>query len=376
MRVTFLYIGTSIGAGFSSGKEIALFFGDMSPANVALAGLFMALLCALFMIAGKLSLMPKNYAVRLGIFVSAAISLCSMLAGSEYVLKSLSGVPMLGLLMGITAAVIVVLGIEKIKMVNAVCVPLIILMIMIIFFNLETPVHAPGFSLYTPILYSGMDVLLSGAIISEEGKKLSYKEILVSCAFTGMFLGLILFMLQTVVLSDTMHSSMPVLAISERFGLKAVCGILIACAIFTTMVSALQIVTNTAQERFAKTKKLASLGKPYYRDLTAFGALTLFYPISFLGFDFIVDTCYPFISMCGIILTVLVSINMIIKLIKKRKKLILITRDSFPHGADNSNSRSPKSEECRRRRLKRAANNLNHKRNSHSALSSLESGLK
>ena len=53
LRVTFLYIGTIIGAGFASGREIAVFFGDTAPAWVALSALFMGLLAALFMTAGK-----------------------------------------------------------------------------------------------------------------------------------------------------------------------------------------------------------------------------------------------------------------------------------------------------------------------------------
>ena len=157
LKITFLYIGTAIGAGFSSGKEIALFFGDCSPLNVAVSSVFMSLLCALFLIAGKHSVMPKNRLMGFCIFLSAGISLCSMLAGGEYVLRSLSGIPMLGLIMAVAGGIIVVSGIEKIKLLNSVVVPLIILSIFIIFLKLDPQNHSAGFSVAKPILYSGLD---------------------------------------------------------------------------------------------------------------------------------------------------------------------------------------------------------------------------
>lgn len=327
LKITFLYIGTAIGAGFSSGKEIALFFGDSSPINVAISSVFMALLCCLFLIAGKHSLMPKNKLMGFCIFLSAGISLCSMLAGGEYVLKSLSGVPMLGLAMAIIGSVIVVLGIEKIKIVNSLVVPLIIACIAIIFLKLDPQPHAAGFSISKPILYSGLDVLLGGVIISEEGKKLSHKQIFLSCTFICIFLFAILFMLQTVVLSDKMQSSMPVLAVSEKFNLKIICGILIAGAIFTTLVSSLKILSDRIIFSLEKTKLLKSSVEPLNKALVVFLCLLLTYPISFVGFDSIVDTMYPFISWCGVALTAFVILKLIVRCILRLVALSIKRRD-------------------------------------------------
>jgi len=313
LKTTFLYIGTAIGAGFSSGKEIALFFGDASPLNVAVSSVFMALLCGLFLIAGKRGLMPRSRLMGFCIFLSASISLCSMMAGGEYVLRSLSGVPLLGLAMAILGGVIVVLGIEKIKIVNTLLVPLIVLCVALIFLKLDPQSHSLGFSLAKPILYSGLDVLLGGVIISEEGKNLSYKQIFMSCAFISICLFAMLFMLQTVVLADGMHSSMPVLAVAEKFGLKAVCGVLIAAAIFTTLVSSLKIVSDRISDALGASKRLSALGAKNNRSLIVFFCLLIGFPISFVGFDAIVDTMYPFISWCGVALTALVVLRMATK---------------------------------------------------------------
>ena len=365
-KTAFLYIGTAIGAGFSSGKEIALFFGDVSPLNVAISSVFMSLLCGLFLIAGKLDLMPKNKLMGFAIFLSAGISLCSMCAGGEFVMRSMTGVPLLGLAMAILGGIIVVLGIEKIKVVNSLIVPLIVLCVALIFFKLDAQVYTLPFSLTKPILYSGLDVLLGGVIISEEGKKLSYKEIVLSCALICVCLFGLLFMLQTVVLADDLHSSMPVLAVSQKFNLKAVCGVLIAGAIFTTLVSSLKIASDKIAD--AMLAKKLTLGGQSNRSLIIFGCLLIAFPISFVGFDNIVDTMYPFISWCGIVLTAIVVVRLVIKIfrrilraavIRKNKKAAALTGDGAklsPHRNAESDSRDCANDSDTHHRNRRRSN--------------------
>lgn len=264
--------------------------------------------------------MPKNKLMRLGIFISASISLCAMLAGGEFVTMSLSGIPLLGLVMAVLGAVVVVLGIEKIKLVNTLLVPMIVVCIALIFFKLPICSNFAITSIARPIMYSGLDVLLGGVIISEEGKELSFKETLLSCTFICVILFCMLFMLQTIVLTDTIGTSMPVLTISELFGLKAVCGVLIAAAIFTTLVSSLKIVSDTMREMFRKTKKLTVLGKSENKSIVVFGCLTAVYPLSFFGFENIVNSLYPIISICGVILTILVITKLTIHAINSKMK--------------------------------------------------------
>lgn len=321
LKTAFLYIGTAIGAGFSSGREIALFFGKTSPLNVAISSVFMSLLCALFLIAGKLKLMPKGRIVSFFIFLSASISLCSMLAGGDYIMQSMTSIPLaFGLSMTILGGIVVVLGIEKIKGVNAIVVPLIIISIAVIFFMLDKPEHSESFSILKPIMYSGLDVLLGGVIISQEGEKLTFKEIILSCTFICVILFFILYMLQTVVLSDINDSLMPVLAVSERLHLKFFCGVLIAGAIFTTLVSSLKIVTDRVSSFLSRTKKLTFLSYPDKKAFLVFGCLLIAYPLSFFGFDNIVDYLYPFNSICGVVLTVIVVLKLIIFEIKQAHK--------------------------------------------------------
>ncbi len=338
-KTAFLYIGTSIGAGFASGREIALFFGDASPLNVAISSIFMASLCALFLIVGKLDLIPKNNLVQFGIFACASISLVAMLAGGEYVLRSLSNVPLLGLAMAILGGILVVFGIEKIKLANSLLVPLIVLSIALIFSKLSSPARSAVFDISKPILYSGLDVLLGGVIVAEEGKKMSYKQIFASCILIGLFLFAMLFMLQTVVLCDVESSLMPVLTISKQFGLQAVCGVLIATAIFTTLVSSLKLVSDRVSTLFLRTKKLAPLGEQQNKSIVVFLCLIIAYPLSFFGFDAIVDTLYPIISACGVALSAIVTLRLILKLLCKAKSSINLGRNRRHRNRDDTHRR-------------------------------------
>lgn len=324
LKVCFLYIGTIIGAGFASGREIALFFGDTAPLNVACSAIFMAVLELLFLTAGRVGAVPDNTAVRTGVFIAAFSSVAAMLAGGDYALYSLTGVRSLGIIMAVAAGVLVVAGIEKIKLANTLLIPLLIALLIVIYVRNGSPVFQGEFSVVKPLRYSGLDVLLGGIVISREGKKLDKKQIVLTCAFSAAFIGAVLFILQNIVLSDVLHSSMPVLAVAEKVGLKYAAGILIAVAIFTTLVSSLDVLADYTRKSLAeyassKTRKqrggrmlrfAEKFSAPQNKSVAVFATLAVLYPVSFFGFDLIVDTLYPFVSLCGIVTTGWTAFNL------------------------------------------------------------------
>ena len=140
-----------------------------------------------------------------------------------------------------------------------------------------------------------------------------------------------LFMLQTVVLSDTNGSLMPTLAVSEILHLKFACGVLIAGAIFTTLVSSLKIVSDRTSLFLSHTNKLSVLGDEKHKAFVVFFCLLIAYPLSFFGFDNIVDTLYPVNSILGVILFAIVVLRLVFdaaKTLKSKKK-------STPEGVQN-----------------------------------------
>ena len=321
LKVAFLFIGTSIGAGFSTGREIALFFGDTSPWCVALASIFIAIICAVFLLAGKYDLIPQNYVVKIATFFAGAVSLVSMLAGSEKILYDLTGIHLLGLVMILLGAVVVIMGIEKIKWANTILIPLLILMMLVLYFRIGSPLHGGSVSVLKPLHYSGLDVLLSGMVLSKEGKKLTGKQIAITVSAIGLFMFGILFVLQNIVLCDEMLSSMPVLVISTKVNMRVVAGVLITSAIFTTLIGALETVSMYTMDFVSKTKKLNIMSQQKNKCYVVFATLLIAYPISFLGFEKIVDTCYPIVSMLGIILTVFITVKVVIFAVKNKVKI-------------------------------------------------------
>ncbi len=316
----------------------------------------MSLLCALFLIAGKQKMMPQGKIVKLGIFLAASISLCSMLAGGDFIMHSMTGIPLaFGLAMTLLGGIIVVLGIEKIRLLNAVLVPLIVLLIILVFVKLPTPAHSLPFMLSKPILYSGLDVLLGGVIVSKEGENLTYKEIFLSCIMICAFMFGMLFMLQTVVLSDQNASLMPVLAVSDRLHMKWACGVLIAAAIFTTLVSSLKIVSDGVRDFSSNFKRISALSNDENKAIVVFGCLVVAYPLSFFGFDNIVDNLYPFNSVCGVILTCLIVLRYFVRIVsiivkkakekharKRAKSTLQSSHNSYASHQENPHVRTRK----------------------------------
>lgn len=347
-KVCFLYIGTVIGAGFASGKEIALFFGDTAPAGVALAAFFMALPEALFLYAGKHDLMPSGTVVRTGVFIAALSSVAAMLAGCELALDDLTGVAGLGALAAVAAGVLVVLGTEKMKLANALLIPLLLLLLVAVYVKGGAPAFGGTFSLLKPVHYAGLDVLIGGMIISKEGKKLSAKEIFFTCAMSALFLGGVLFMLQNIVLSDETHSSMPVLAVAESVGLKAAAGVLVVIAVFTTLVSSLSILTDESvsalagyaaspsRRRGLLRRAAAFLSSPSHRAAAVFCCLAALYPVSFFGFENIVAALYPFVGACGVVMTAVTAFK--------------VLRCAFSRGGDRTRSRHRRDDDRTRTR--------------------------
>ena len=267
--------------------------------------------------------MPSGTVVRTGVFIAALSSVAAMLAGCELALDDLTGVAGLGALAAVAAGVLVVLGTEKMKLANALLIPLLLLLLVAVYVKGGAPAFGGTFSLLKPVHYAGLDVLIGGMIISKEGKKLSAKEIFFTCAMSALFLGGVLFMLQNIVLSDETHSSMPVLAVAESVGLKAAAGVLVVIAVFTTLVSSLSILTDESvsalagyaaspsRRRGLLRRVAAFLSSPSHRAAAVFCCLAALYPVSFFGFENIVAALYPFVGACGVVMTAVTAFKVL-----------------------------------------------------------------
>lgn len=312
IKIVFTFIGTFIGAGFASGREISLFFGGKSIFVPILSSLVCGGLSLVFMELGRITkgelvkaIFPKTYKAWEYLLCAANfIIFAAMLAGSEYVIHSAAGFVGGGILSGLLTAVIVLGGVEKIKAANLAAVPLIIVMIAIILF-MEPKYNVSGtFSVTSPVLYASMNILSCGLLSA----KLSHNNTKKQSYLAAVMITIILMFLIVAVyleVNGLENKPMPLLDVAKSHGLGFAGSLLIYLAIITTMVGSLS---------------LASHDKP----MPTLILLAAGYLVSLFGFETIVNTAYPAIGVLGIALSVVAVAKLIVLKSQKGKTAVEI----------------------------------------------------
>lgn len=327
-KIASLFVGTIIGAGFASGREIALFFGNMSPLFVAFSGIILGLFAFLFMLAGKRGFKLESSFIAVMVYICSIITAAAMIAASEDILHSMTHLNFLGFASGALGVFIVVKGIEKIKILNVVAVPMIIVLIAVLFFKSGDFSVSGNFGILRPFAYAGLNIFLAGIIITKEGEKSSGKEILLASLMSGVFLAVTLFCIQCII-KGNIDSAMPMLDAANRLNLPIFCDILVFVAVFTTFVSSAQLMFVLTKV-FIEKNKFLSRQNISGAAIPALFTLLLSYLFSLLGFKNIVDWFYPVISVCGIICLAIVlftflktqrSNRILLLFLKKKNKI-------------------------------------------------------
>lgn len=308
IKIVFAFVGTFIGAGFASGREIALFFGGTNLFTPVLSILLCGGMSYIFLELGRLydgepvkAIFSKTHkAWELLLAIANFAVFAAMLAGAEYIVKETLGFTGGGILSGVFAAAIVLGGVEKIKNLNTVIVPCMVAMILFMFFKGSKSDGSGAFKFVSPLLYAAMNMLSCGLLTAKLSKGNSQKESLF-CA------GLIVVILAALILpvyfavGGKESEAMPLLEVAKSLRLGLIGSLLIYLAIITTMVGALS---------------LASSDKPV-PTLSLLGAGWL---VSVFGFKIIVDTAYPIIGVLGAALTFAGLMKLIFVTIQKEKR--------------------------------------------------------
>ncbi len=304
-----LIIGTIIGAGFASGRELISFFGSAIPP-------FTALVCALiifglsfvFLYIGSkigesgISAVNRRLAGKahliLDIFllVNNFIVLAGMLAGID----SLGGMflniaPAYSVISGALSIFVVCKGIKGLLDCNKIVVPVIIVaLILICAFTIRPQGFDGGAfvgkTLGISVIYICMNMMLAGTILTTVGG-LDNKTIALSSALAAILMGTLIALI-VLALNNSGYSSfdMPLMALAKQispfvFGLIA---IVIAISIFTTMLTAMSGLVSWFEPMF-KSKFFASI-------VVLIGG----FAVSNLGFSNVVSYLYPVIGVIGL----------------------------------------------------------------------------
>lgn len=292
-----------IGAGFASGREIALYFGDCSPLVPLFGGILLGVFCYLFLrIGSETDGRPFLLWGKLGFFADAVIkisnlvTLCSMIAASELTLRSLSSHSGGGVITGIISLLIVLLGAKRIRLVNVVVVPLTVAMMTYLFFKEGSLFLIGKLSFLSALCYCSMNIIGGGYLVATMCVGFSKKD----CFFTALTGGVVLTLLIMVVFFTIRNASsfdMPLIEAANRQGKGVIGNIIMYFAVLTTAVSSLSVVSENKPAR-------------------AMAALSIAFVVSVFGFRRIVDRAYPILSALGGAITV----GYAILYCKKRRK--------------------------------------------------------
>lgn len=341
-QVAAVFIGTIVGAGLASGKEITEFFtsfGIKSFLGIILCGviyIFMGIIMSKISIMYKLNsysdvmktISPNFLSKLTGIITTLYLisSASIILAGSGAILNQFFHIPkIIGSLIMLTAALLCLLkdtsGLIKI---NSFIVPsllatitLITILYLIFYKDSFTISNLTSFApkkeglFLSTILYAGYNTLCSSGVLVPLSTEMKKTKIMTMGIISGA-LGLTILcsminLLLTVNQPYIYKYEIPLLFVSTPFGtlIQSLLLIIILMEMFSTEVSDVYSISKTLQQAFKiKFKK------------GIFIVLAIALPISQFGFTNLITTLYP---LFGILSLIFIS-QCVIFYIRKRKE--------------------------------------------------------
>ena len=296
-------LGTVIGAGFISGREIVTFFYGYDPliSSALFATGFTVVLFILFFDSSYVDSKwfscskPLLYIVNLIL----AAGMLSALDGLYLSIFPNNPYPVLSLTALIVSNVVVGEGVEGLKSSNLFLTPIIVLItvILILFSDLNEYVSSGKFSVLLTAEYIGLNVFASSILFSELGKKTNKKTAILGAMTASLILGLLIFFISSAIFhTDSINSDMPLLAVASKNPfLKIVFSVALLFGIFTTLLSC-----HYPLYHFVRTKKAN-----FFVQLLLSATI---YSVSRLGFYNIVSKLYTIMGAIGFLYIIVTSI--------------------------------------------------------------------
>lgn len=315
LKVAFTIVGTLIGAGFASGKEITTFFGCFGTFGYIAILIFcitFAIGIIYFSSIDKDSIpTPLLVAFNIAVFVSEVISITAMIAGLSSILSMLfiSDIPFY--LSLVLIFMIIICGINGLTTTNLILIP--VLFVSIIVFGIRGASSVNSFemaivnssSIYKIMslpLYIGFNLFSIFPIALEFGKKQNKKERTTSAILASTILLILMLCFCVTILnidSTSITSELPLV----MYILKTSPSLIVM--VITTL--AIAITTTIISDGFVLRGLMMKRGENFAN--IAFGFLFIgAFCLSHFGFSAIVETLYPISGFIGLILIILVAI--------------------------------------------------------------------
>lgn len=295
-------IGTVIGSGFISGKEIVVFFsrfGLMSFPCIILSFFLLFFLFKLILNRGERALERlKNSKISFSINILLCLIFSSaMFAGISDLLvfdnKILSFVIFFAIIL--LCVFVFVKGLGGLNKLNLIFVPLMSLIFAILlitaFKNQPIKVESSfgGLSFFYCLLYCVMNTANGGVMIAEFSAKLSNRQKTQVAFFSALALSVLLLFANLVLLQNpnSFEQTMPTLSLFDGFG-QTLMTIMVFIGCLTTLLT-LTYTLSSSMKGICKNDIL---------NLIVSILLPLIF--SLFGFDFIVEYLYPLASIFGL----------------------------------------------------------------------------
>ncbi len=308
VKLSMYLIGSVVGAGFASGKELTAFLGEngLNVYSALFCSLLIFVCCFVFLKAGSITgagdfraankmIAPKIHSI-LDVFVvfNALIVLAAMLAGVNEIGNRFFN---LGCVYSITAVIVVsvIVAGGKARIMNGGFVMTLFVIAIIIAVSAqnvsgEISAFDGTVRIVSCVCYVAMNALpASGVMLSE--KDLKTTECFIVSLITSVTIGVLIFFLGYAIKCVGCESAeMPILVLSERLGDVAFffAVVLLLLSILTTMLTVVSEISTFLNEYFGKACSLT---------VACSGGLTL----SLFGFEKVVEVFYPMTGVVGLI---------------------------------------------------------------------------
>lgn len=321
--VTFISVGSVIGAGFISGRELVSFFGtgDFLPRLIFASVLLSAFFSLLFLVGRNSSnlnalnkkLFKDERVVYYAILIASFISVSTLLAGVDSLVLSAFdfSFPLCSIVLLILVSIFSKHGIKGVEKLSVILIPIVVIVATFMIIKkgdlgYSKTESVGGVGVVSAILYASMNAFINLPPIVEcsSGKK---KSVLISSAILS---GLLLFIegyliLNTVVKSGTFDQDIPLLSAMGNTG-----GALFFIALFASMVTSV----------FSAYYPLYFFAKEKGKNLGVIILALLLFCFSRLGIKNLVGYVYPIIGAFGVVYL----ISCVKYLIRKKYKKITI----------------------------------------------------
>lgn len=308
IKIAFFFIGAMIGAGFSSGSELMVFFGESGIVGVLISAVFIGLLVFFFQ---YMSVVFNNYPrvkkiVDWLMVMSSIISFIAMTAGANEVITDTFRVNNVGVISALAVSVMCVFSMRFLKNVNAVVVPLIVVLMILIIAKTDLLPLPTGVSVFRSVSYAAMNVLLGGYLLSTECAKKKAKDKLIITLIITVVVAIMMIIVY-LISQEAKFSDMPVFEVARRYEMATISGIIIYLAIFSTLIGAGKVIFDNLSD-FTGSKWVALISLIII-SLIGRG----------VGFGFMVRTFYPITGYVSIAVIVVLTIFFVAYSVKNIK---------------------------------------------------------